>query len=54
MEPKKALGARASTDAASLVAGDSLGIVLVCAHAVFDVVIDNEIEFFVAEPIMRS
>jgi hypothetical protein len=35
LEQKKAMGARGNTDAASFVGSGSLGIVLVCAHAVF-------------------
>jgi hypothetical protein len=34
--------------------GGSLGIVRVCAHPVFDIVVDYEVEFFVAEAKMRS
>ena len=51
-ERKKAMGARASTNAASRAVVGSIGIVLICTHAVFNVVVNNEVEFLIAKPEM--
>lgn len=44
-EQNNVIDALASTDATSSTAGGSLSIGLVCTHAVFDVVVDDKIQF---------